>query len=79
MRKRLGMCYLNVGQFEYAETHFRCGLELDSEDFEMHFNIAQALELQEKFKEALHHFEKCTELRKNSALAWFRTGTAIKD
>ena len=78
VRKRLGMCYLNVGQFEYAETHFRCGLELDSEDFEMHFNIAQVLELQEKFKEALHHFEKCTELRKNSALAWFRTGTAYQ-
>ena len=78
VRNRLGVCYLEVGQFEHAEAVFSYGLELDPADFEMHFNLGQVFQSQQKYKKALYHYKKCTELRKSSAQAWFRVGTVYQ-
>ncbi len=74
-RRNMGMVYVKMGEFAKAETELKKAITHYQNNFECNFYLGEALRAQEKYADAIYHYQKADRLRHNDvknlkSLAW---------
>jgi predicted O-linked N-acetylglucosamine transferase (SPINDLY family) len=69
IHSNLGVCYIEMKQWQKAFEHFQIGLALENNNACIHTNLSQAYRLIGRMPQAVDHIKKVLTLEPNSAVA----------
>ena len=74
-RRNMGMVYVKMGEFAKAEVELKKAIDFYQNNFECNFYLGEALRAQDKFADAIYHYQKADRIRRNDvknlkSLAW---------
>lgn len=75
----LGNIETNIGNFEFAEKHYKRALELDPNELNAHINYANLLYLQKRLPEALEEYRSAIIINPNISEVSNNLGIILKD